>query len=83
MNLLRSICCLFGSRCAPEEAKSAGDTMRAEQSVPADLGAWRSDALVAAQNTFLVGRGAADQAQLQPCKSAILLAYWFLGVTRG
>ena len=33
MNLLRSICCLFGRRCAPEEGKSAGDTMRAEQSV--------------------------------------------------
>ena len=43
MNLLRSICCLFGSRCAPEEAKSAGDTMRAEQSVPADLGQKEAD----------------------------------------
>ena len=43
MNLLRSICCLFGNRCAPEEAKSAGDTMRAEQSVPADLGQKEAD----------------------------------------
>ena len=43
MNLLRSICCLFGSRCAPEEAKSARDTMRAEQSVPADLGQEEAD----------------------------------------
>ncbi len=43
MNLLRSMCCLFGSRCAPEEAKSAGDTMRAEQSVPADLGQKEAD----------------------------------------
>lgn len=34
MNVLRSICCLFGSRCEPEQAKSAADTMRAE----ADLG---------------------------------------------
>ena len=38
MNLLQSVCCLFGNRCAPEEAKSAGDTVQAEQSVPADLG---------------------------------------------
>ena len=38
MNLLQSICRLFGNRCAPEEAKSAGDTVQAEQSVPADLG---------------------------------------------
>ena len=43
MNLLQSICCLFGNRCAPEEAKSAGDTMRAEQSVPADLGQKEAD----------------------------------------
>jgi hypothetical protein len=43
MNLLRSICCLFGNRCAPEEAKSAGDTMGAEQSVPADLGQKEAD----------------------------------------
>ena len=43
MNLLRSMCCLFGRRCAPEEAKSAGDTMRAEQSVPADLGQKEAD----------------------------------------
>ena len=43
MKLLRSICCVFGSRCAPEEAKSAGDTMRAEQSVPADLGQKEAD----------------------------------------
>ena len=38
MNLLRSICCPFRSRCAPQKGKSAGDTTRAEQSVPADLG---------------------------------------------
>jgi hypothetical protein len=31
MNLLRSICCLFGSRCAPEEAST-------EPPVPGDLG---------------------------------------------
>ena len=43
MNLLRSICCLFANRCAPEEAKSAGDAMRAEQSVPADLGQKEAD----------------------------------------
>lgn len=42
MNLLRSICCLFGNRCAPE-ANSAGDTTRAEQSVPADLGQEEAD----------------------------------------
>ena len=43
MNLLRSMCCLFGNRCAPEEAKPAGDTKRAEQSVPADLGQKEAD----------------------------------------
>ena len=41
MNLLRSICCLFGSRCAPEETKSPGD--RAEQSTSADLGQREAD----------------------------------------
>jgi hypothetical protein len=38
MNLLRSICCLFGSQCVPEEGKSTGDTARGEPSIPADLG---------------------------------------------
>ena len=41
MNLLRSICCLFGSRCAPQEGKLAGATMRTEQS--ADLGQKEAD----------------------------------------
>jgi hypothetical protein len=36
MNLLRSICCLFGSRCVVEEPK---ETMRGEPSVSeGDLG---------------------------------------------
>jgi len=39
MNVLRSICCLFGSRCEPEQVKSAADTMRAE----ADLGQKEAD----------------------------------------
>ena len=38
MNLLRSICCFFDSRCAPEEVKSTEHTMRDEPPVPADLG---------------------------------------------
>ena len=38
MNLLRSICCLFGSRCTPEETRSTGDTTRREPSDSADLG---------------------------------------------
>jgi hypothetical protein len=38
MNLLRSIRCLFGGRCVPEEAKSTGDA-----SVPADLGQKEAD----------------------------------------
>jgi len=33
MNLLRSICCLFGSRCEGEEPAQIKDTM-----TPADLG---------------------------------------------
>jgi len=36
MNLLRSICCLFGSGCEGEEPKPTKDTMRDES--PADLG---------------------------------------------
>jgi hypothetical protein len=39
MNLLRSICCLFGRRCAPEEPKSG----TAGNSVPADLGQTEAD----------------------------------------
>jgi len=36
MNVLRSICCLFGSRCEGGEPKPTKDTMRDEP--PADLG---------------------------------------------
>ena len=36
MNLMRSICCLFGNRCGGEEPKPTKDTMRDETS--ADLG---------------------------------------------
>ena len=39
MSLLRSICCLFGGRCAEEEPKSTRDTMRrATPGSQADLG---------------------------------------------
>jgi len=43
MNLLRSICCLFGSRCVPEETKSTADRLRDETTVPADLGQKEAD----------------------------------------
>jgi hypothetical protein len=36
MSLLRSICCLFGARCAEEEPKTTSGTMRRE--APGDLG---------------------------------------------
>ena len=36
MTLLRSICCLFGGRCAEEEPKPPTETMRRE--APSDLG---------------------------------------------
>jgi hypothetical protein len=36
MSLLRSICCLFGGRCAEEEPKPTTETMRRE--APGDLG---------------------------------------------
>ena len=36
MSLLRSICCLFGGRCAGEEPKPTTETMRRE--APSDLG---------------------------------------------
>ena len=35
MTLLRSICCLFGGRCAEEEPKPPTETMRRE--APSDL----------------------------------------------
>jgi hypothetical protein len=35
MSLLRSICCLFGGRCAEEEPKPPTETMRRE--APSDL----------------------------------------------
>lgn len=38
MNFLRSFCCLFGSRCIPEDVKSTGETARREPSGPPDLG---------------------------------------------
>jgi hypothetical protein len=36
MNLLRSICCLFGGRCAEEEPRPRTETTRGER--PGDLG---------------------------------------------
>jgi hypothetical protein len=36
MSLLRSICCLFGGRCAEEERKPSTETMRGK--APGDLG---------------------------------------------
>ena len=36
MSMLRSICCLFGGRCAEEEPKPTTETMRRE--APGDLG---------------------------------------------
>ena len=36
MNLLRSMCCLFGGRCAEEEARPTTETTRRE--APGDLG---------------------------------------------
>jgi hypothetical protein len=36
MSLLRSICCMFGGRCAEEEPKPSTETMRRE--APGDLG---------------------------------------------
>jgi hypothetical protein len=36
MNLLRSICCLFGGRCAEDEPRPTTQTSRGER--PADLG---------------------------------------------
>jgi hypothetical protein len=36
VSLLRSICCLFGGRCAGEEPKPTTETMRRE--APGDLG---------------------------------------------
>jgi hypothetical protein len=36
MNLLRSMCCLFGGRCAEEGPKPTRETMRRE--APGDLG---------------------------------------------
>lgn len=68
MNLLRSICCLFGSRCAPEEANSTGDTARAEQSVSADLGQKEADLEKTgkAQMSHMEGGGAIGRKPRKP-----------------
>ena len=68
MNLLKSICCLFGGRCAPEEADSTGDTARAEQSVPADLGQKEADLEKSGkeQMSHMKGGGAAGRKPRKP-----------------
>ena len=38
MNVLRSLCCLFGGRCGVEEPKPTKETMRGKTPVSGDLG---------------------------------------------
>ena len=68
MNLVKSICCLFGSRCPPEEAKSAGDTLRAQQAGPADLGQKEADLEKAGkeQMSHMEGGGAPGRKTRKP-----------------
>ena len=67
MNLMRSICCLFGGRCAVEEPKPTGDTMRAEK---ADLGQTEADLEKTGkqQMSHMGGRQASKTTQRQPTK---------------
>ena len=60
MNFLRSICCLFGSRCEREEAKSAAD--------PADLGQKEADLEKAGkeQMSHMEGGGAPGRKTRKP-----------------
>jgi hypothetical protein len=77
MNLLRSICCLFGGRCAVEEAKPTKETMRGEPPVrdepPAsegDLGQKEAELeKIGKQQMSHMQRGKAGKtAQRQPTK---------------
>ena len=68
MNLLRSIRCLFGSRCEGEQPKSTKDTLRDEP--PADLGQKEAELEKAGKEQMghMEGGDASKTAQ-QPTKS--------------
>jgi hypothetical protein len=71
MNLMRSICCLFGSRCVPEEAKSTGATTRGETPVSeGDLGQKEADLEKTGkeQMRHMEGGKASKTAQRRPTK---------------
>ena len=57
MNLLRSICCMFGSRCVEEEPKPTKETMRRE--TPGHLGQREAERERASEDQLLrMGSGA-------------------------
>ena len=56
MSLLRSICCMFGSRCAEEEPKPTRETMRRE--APGDLGQREAEREEPAKTNFDAWRAA-------------------------
>jgi len=55
MSLLRSICCMFGSRCAEEEPKPTTETMRRE--APGDLGQREAERERASESSVAQRRG--------------------------
>ena len=71
MNLMRSICCFFGSRCVPEEAKSTGATTRGETPVSeGDLGQKEAELEKTGkeQMSHMGGRKASKTAPRRPTK---------------
>ena len=75
MSLLRSICCLFGGRCAGEEPKPTTETMRGE--APSDLGQRKLSEKEPAKTNFDVWR-AAQSALLSKVLTKLLNFYFNL-----
>ena len=71
MNLLRSICCLFAGRCAPEEPKPTKETLRGEPPVSeGDLGQKEVELEKTGKErmSHMEGGEASQTAQLRPSK---------------
>ena len=88
MSLLRSICCLFGGRCAGEEPKPTTETMRGE--APSDLGQRKLSEKEPAKTNFDAWRGAQPAPQgkvrirvLNFSSTCRLADFFFEGAERG
>ena len=77
MSLLRSICCMFGSRCAEEEPKPTRETMRRE--APGDLGQREAERERASEDQLRRMEGGATSTPRQ----GPLVDFFFEGAERG